>query len=42
MGFVIRLAVTAVALWITTLIVPGIDVAGDTVTTNVLTLLSWR
>ncbi|WP_326550545.1 phage holin family protein [Micromonospora sp. NBC_01813] len=39
MGFVIRLAVTAVALWITTLIVPGIDVAGDTATTNVLTIV---
>ncbi|MFV2017897.1 phage holin family protein [Micromonospora sp. LOL_023] len=39
MGFVIRLAVTAVALWITTLIVPGIDVAGDTATNNVLTIV---
>jgi putative membrane protein len=39
MGFVIRLAVNAVALWITTLIVPGIDVAGDTTTSNVLTLV---
>lgn len=39
MGFVIRLAVNAVALWITTLIVPGIDVAGDTATSNVLTLV---
>jgi putative membrane protein len=39
MGFVIRLAVNAVALWITTLIVPGINVAGDTTTSNVLTLV---
>ena len=28
MGFLIRLAITAVALWVTTLIVPGVDVHG--------------
>jgi len=39
MGFLIRLAVNAVALWITTLIVPGIDVTGDTATNNALTLV---
>ncbi|WP_433530721.1 phage holin family protein [Micromonospora sp. CA-263727] len=30
MGFLIRLATTAVALWITTLIVPGVGVTGRT------------
>jgi len=39
MGFLIRLAVNAVALWITTLIVSGIDVTGDTATNNALTLV---
>ncbi|WFE22659.1 phage holin family protein [Solwaraspora sp. WMMD937] len=39
MGFLIRLAVNAVALWITTLIVSGIDVTGDTATSNALTLV---
>ncbi|MDG4762901.1 phage holin family protein [Solwaraspora sp. WMMD406] len=39
MVFLIRLAVTAVALWITTLIVPGIDVTGDSAARNALTLI---
>ncbi|MBX7269889.1 phage holin family protein [Micromonospora sp. Llam7] len=30
MGFLIRLAATAVALWITTLVVPGVEVTGRT------------
>ncbi|GAB3853599.1 phage holin family protein [Micromonospora andamanensis] len=30
MGFLIRLAATAIALWITTLIVPGVEVTGRT------------
>ncbi|RGC69050.1 Membrane protein of unknown function [Micromonospora sp. MW-13] len=28
MGFLIRLAITAIALWITTLVVPGVEVGG--------------
>jgi putative membrane protein len=39
-GFLIRLVITAVALWITTLVVPGVDVSGRTGTTTVLTLLA--
>ncbi|MFC3503631.1 phage holin family protein [Micromonospora krabiensis] len=39
MGFLIRLAITAVALWITTLIVPGVDVSGRTGANTVLTLV---
>ncbi|WFE25824.1 phage holin family protein [Solwaraspora sp. WMMD791] len=39
MGFLIRLAITAVALWITTLVVPGIEVSGDSATRTVLTLV---
>ncbi|MEV2237638.1 phage holin family protein [Micromonospora sp. NPDC049891] len=30
MGFLIRLAATAIALWITTLVVPGVEVTGRT------------
>ena len=40
MGFLIRVVVTAVALWVATWLVGGIDVVGDTTTTNALTLLA--
>ncbi|TDC76926.1 phage holin family protein [Micromonospora sp. KC606] len=40
MGFLIRLMITAIALWVTTLVVPGVDVAGRTGTNTVLTLLA--
>ncbi|MEV4809514.1 phage holin family protein [Micromonospora avicenniae] len=39
MGFLIRWAITAVALWITTLIVPGVDVGGRSGANTVLTLV---
>ncbi|MEH0970077.1 phage holin family protein [Micromonospora sp. CPCC 205546] len=39
MGFLIRLAITAVALWVTTLIVPGVEVSGRSGTTSALTLV---
>ncbi|MEU4472652.1 phage holin family protein [Micromonospora sp. NPDC023888] len=39
MGFLIRLLITAVALWITTLIVPGVDVHGRSGGNTVLTLI---
>ncbi|MEU5944080.1 phage holin family protein [Micromonospora sp. NPDC047465] len=39
MGFLIRLAITAVALWITTLIVPGVEVTGRSGTDDALTLV---
>ncbi|MFU8872352.1 phage holin family protein [Micromonospora sp. SL4-19] len=39
MGFLIRLAITAIALWITTLIVPGVEVTGRNGTETALTLL---
>ncbi|WBB65620.1 phage holin family protein [Micromonospora sp. WMMD812] len=39
MGFLIRLAITAVALWITTLIVPGVEVSGRSGANTVLTLV---
>lgn len=39
MGFLIRLAITAVALWITTLIVPGVEVTGRSGADNALTLI---
>ncbi|AYF30662.1 phage holin family protein [Micromonospora tulbaghiae] len=39
MGFLIRLAITAVALWIATLIVPGVEVSGRNTGNNVLTLV---
>ncbi|BCJ65341.1 phage holin family protein [Polymorphospora rubra] len=40
MGILIRLVVNAVALWVTTLVVPGIDVTGGSAGRNVLTLLA--
>ncbi|MEU1759952.1 phage holin family protein [Micromonospora sp. NPDC005652] len=39
MGFLIRLAITAVALWVATLIVPGVEVSGRDTGNNVLTLI---
>ncbi|WFE63275.1 phage holin family protein [Micromonospora sp. WMMD714] len=39
MGFLIRLVITAIALWVTTLIVPGVDVSGRNGANTVLTLL---
>ncbi|GAB3151269.1 phage holin family protein [Micromonospora sonneratiae] len=40
MGFLIRLVITAIALWITTLVVPGIEVSGRSAGVNALTLLA--
>lgn len=39
-GFVIRVVINAVALWITTLVVSGIEVTGGSTQSNVLTLLA--
>ncbi|MGV9982304.1 phage holin family protein [Micromonospora wenchangensis] len=39
MGFLIRLVITAIALWVTTLIVPGVDVSGRNGANTVFTLL---
>ena len=39
MGFLIRLAITAIALWITTLIVPGVEVSGRNGFNTVFTLV---
>ncbi|MFG3297914.1 phage holin family protein [Micromonospora chersina] len=39
MGFLIRLAITAVALWVTTLIVPGVKVTGHNGFNTVFTLV---
>jgi putative membrane protein len=38
-GFLVRLAITAIALWITTMIVPGVEVTGRNATDTALTLL---
>jgi putative membrane protein len=38
-GFLIRLVINAIALWITTLVVSGIDVTGSTTGRDVLTVL---
>lgn len=40
MGFLIRTAVTAIALWIATLIVSGLDVTGGSALENTLTLIA--
>nr|MDT0661845.1 phage holin family protein [Micromonospora sp. DSM 115978] len=40
MGFLIRVVCTAVALWVATLLVPGIDVSGRSGVANGLTLLA--
>ncbi|WP_446217725.1 phage holin family protein [Micromonospora sp. IBHARD004] len=39
MGFLIRLAITAIALWVTTLIVPGVEVTGRNGANTALTLV---
>ncbi|GAA3749270.1 phage holin family protein [Micromonospora maritima] len=39
MGFLIRLAITAIALWVTTLIVPGVEVTGRNGGNTVFTLI---
>ncbi|MDZ5445551.1 phage holin family protein [Micromonospora sp. 4G57] len=39
MGFLIRLAITAIALWVTTLIVPGVEVTGRNGANTALTLI---
>ncbi|MEV4768129.1 phage holin family protein [Micromonospora humida] len=39
MGFLIRLVITAIALWVTTLIVPGVDVSGRNGANTAFTLL---
>jgi putative membrane protein len=39
MGLLIRLIINAVALWITTLVVPGIDVNGTDTGRTILTIL---
>jgi putative membrane protein len=38
-GFLIRLAITAIALWITTLIVPGVEVTGRNGANTAFTLV---
>lgn len=40
MGFLVRLLINAVALWVTTKVVSGIDVSGSSATKNLLTLLA--
>jgi putative membrane protein len=40
MGFLVRVVVTAVALWTATLLVGGLDVTGADTTENILTLLA--
>jgi putative membrane protein len=40
MGLLIRVVINAVALWITTLVVPGIQVSGSTAWRSALTLLA--
>ena len=40
MGFLIQLILTAGALWLSTVLVPGIEVSGQSTTSNLLTLLA--
>ncbi|TDC34711.1 phage holin family protein [Micromonospora sp. KC213] len=40
MGFLIRLVITAIALWVTTLVVPGVEISGRTGANTVFTLLA--
>ncbi|HEY0699165.1 MAG TPA: phage holin family protein [Micromonospora sp.] len=40
MVFLVRLIVNAIALWVTTLVVSGIEVTGRSTTTRMLTLLA--
>jgi putative membrane protein len=39
-GFLIRLVITAIALWVTTLIVPGVRVGGESGANTALTLIA--
>ncbi|WP_422772633.1 phage holin family protein [Plantactinospora sp. WMMC1484] len=39
MGFLVRLVIGALALWITTLVVPGIELTGRSALENALTVL---
>jgi putative membrane protein len=39
MGLLIRLVINAVALWVTTLVVPGIEVSGSTAWRTIATLV---
>ena len=38
-SFLIKVAVNAIAIWVATLIVPGVEVTGDTWTNDLLTLV---
>jgi putative membrane protein len=40
LGFIVRTIVTAIALWVATEIVGGIDIEGGSTTSNLLTLLA--
>lgn len=40
MGFLIRLIINAIALWVTTKIVSGVELTGATTTRSILTLLA--
>ncbi len=40
MAFLVRWAIIAVALWVTTLVVPGIDVTAQTTTRGILTIIA--
>lgn len=40
MGFLVRWLINGVALWVTTIVVPGIDVTGSTTAMNLLTLIA--
>jgi putative membrane protein len=40
MGFLVRWLINAVALWVTTKVVSGIDISGSTTGKNLLTLLA--
>jgi putative membrane protein len=40
MAFLVRWAITAVALWVTTKVVPGIEVTGPSTAKNLLTLVA--
>lgn len=40
MGFLIRLVISAIALWITTLVVPGIEVSGRSGAQTAFTLIA--
>jgi putative membrane protein len=40
MGILIRLGISALAVWIATLVIPGINLGGDSVGTKVLTVVT--